>query len=190
MVEDEYRRPTPDDVDQPRLAEQPPDPWMAVSAVLQSWRAKRGRWPQAMPENVGDAVSWWMSMQEPMDDRFELPRRVGTGKGGTRWATPYQARLCYTLAIFLRLPEDRQRIVVAAREDGYWWRGEYEDVQHGHDKVWLFLLVLEQYELQTQLGKDAYREYALKSARKAAARLLPYDKGKSLGGDWVTGGKP
>ena len=123
-----------------------------------------------MDRNFEVAARWWTDeMQEPYNDRMERPSLVATfgNNSGERWQSPYQDRVANNLRTFLDMPHDRQRYVVSAREEGYWWRGEYEDVwKKGEDGVkrkhWLFHLVVAQYELQREMGKEKYAEMARK----------------------------
>ena len=112
-------------------------------------------------------------MQEPYDDEHEKPNltQLAGQKEGQRWLTPYVDRVRTTLSTFLKLPADRQRFIIHARQDGYWWRGEREDVMHNGQKVWLYMLVIEQYEKQREMGSEAYREWAVKNMTKQASRI-------------------
>lgn len=152
--------------------------------MLKRWRLMaRKTLPACMPREDDAAAWWWIGMQEPYDQRSDQPRQVPIfGKNDEyRIEYPYIKRICQTLTIFLNLPERKQQIVIAAREDGFWWRGEHEDVLSNGEVVWQFALVLREYERQQEIGADAYRAECLKRMKaKKAGQALPYDPRKPL----------
>ena len=168
-----YERPTPDKSLEKTYDKKVPDVYEDCEKVLKSWRVRGGNWPFMMPTDTLLAVKWWIGMQEPFDERFENPRRVPTAglKGEWRWECPYVSRVVANLRAFLKLPDDRQRIVVASREDGFWWRGESDDVKYKGETVWHFLLVLKQYEAQRGMSKDVYREKAIEAMKTGLRRM-------------------
>ena len=172
----EYVR--PDKSLEPTYASKMPDAFEECERLLKRWRKVGKPWPHMMPLEGKDAAHWWITeIQEPWDEQHEKPSRtslMGT-KDGQRWLTPYVDRVRAALGIFLRLPADRQRFVVAAREDGYWWRGEHEDVWKDGRKVWLFMLVIEQYEAQKRLGKEAYRQKAVAAMKEGLRKMAGHE---------------
>lgn len=145
----------------------------AIVGVLTLHNAKPRRWPAAMPRDYVQAAHWWLKMQEPPDERFEKPREMpimGKGDSATRMEYPYIRRVCATLRKFLMSTEAEQRIIVAAREDGIYRRGE--DGYH-------FPLVIREVELQRELGPEEYRKQAIERIRRMkVGGKLPYDKVK------------
>lgn len=130
-------------------------------------------------------------MQEPYDDATERPRLVACAgqQMGERWISVYADRVANNLRTFLRLKPGRQGIVVAAREDGFWWRGEHEDVLRRNEagkleKLWLFTLVLREYERQREIGAAAYRiECVRRMKTLQVCQSLPYDPAMELSGE-------
>ena len=70
---------------------------------------------------------------------------------------PYHSRILYTLSIFLRLSVSDQRIVVAAREDGIFWRG---------DTIKFFMLVIDETQRMRKIGVENYRLESLRRMGK------------------------
>ena len=186
-----YDEPNPDETLAPTFTEQPPDVYAECRKVLAGWQKKRKPWPRMMNRNFEAAARWWADeMQEPWNQATEMPRlaNVQGNSDKQRWISPYQDRVVLCLRTFLSLPDAKQRIIVAAREDGFWWRGEHEDSwwvnpeTKQQEKVWCFLIVLREYERQRELGVEAYRNEALARMRKLRVlKKLPYDKGKRYG---------
>lgn len=180
-----FDKPNPEQTLAPTFTEQPPDVYAECRKVLSNWNTKRKRWPLMMDRHIEKAVRWWVDeMQEPWCQKSEMPRltSVQGNSDKQRWMSPYQDRVVRNLRTFLALPNERQRIVVASREDGFWWRGESEDVWRNGERVWLFLVVLEELERQRELGPEAYRQEALERMRRLkVTKTLPYDKGKHYG---------
>ena len=179
-----YDKPNPDQISAPTFTERPPDVYADCRSVLVDWRKQQKPWPRMMDNGIQAAARWWVDeMQEPWNRATEMPRltSVQGNSDKQRWISPYQDRVVQCLRIFLLLPEARQRIVVAARQDGFWWRGEYETVTDWETgkKVWCFSLVLREYERQQQMGRDEYRKHAIARMRRMkAGGRLPYDKHK------------
>lgn len=160
--------------------------------VMAKWLNKSmRRLPALMPQSLPEAARWWMAMQEPFNKRYDQPRQVpvfGRTDDSYRIECPYIRRICNTVIIFLRMKPHKQKLVVAAKEDGFWWRGEEEDVwRKGADgkpeKVWLFTNVLREYERQREIGTEAYRLEAVKRMKAMnVSKGLPYDKDAKLAG--------
>ena len=97
--------------------------------MLAVWRDNRrrlgedSRIPEPLPDDVGAAVSAWMSWYQPPRQPDESPQKTTTGI-----CDPYAARLKSTLAIFLGLSRRDRRFIRACIEDGVQWRGERIDM--------------------------------------------------------------
>lgn len=160
--------------------------------VMAKWLNKSmRRLPALMPQSLPEAARWWMAMQEPFDKRYDQPRQVpvfGRTDDSSRIDYPYTRRICNTIVTFLRMDTHKQQIVVAAREDGYWWRGEDEDLWRKDadgkpEKVWLFTTVLREYERQREIGLPAYRMECMKRMRAMnVSKGLPYAKDAKIAG--------
>lgn len=168
------------------------DPIDELVKIIHSWKLKARRralpLPDIIPRNERDAAMWWVTMQEPFDERFEKARfRPLVGKGKQVIDFPYINRLCFTFRIFLNMPTPKQEYVVQVKELGYWWRGEHEDVWSEKDgkKLWYFELVMREYEKQRDMGPEEYRKDAVARMRAmtTVGGKLPYDKDRSLSGE-------
>ena len=134
-----------------------------VNAVLTLWMEKNSL-PEFMPRSLAD--EWWLNMMEPAQPD-EVPRQVPLNSGeGSRWICPYHNRVLHSLSIFLRRPASEQRVIVAAREDGIFWRG---------DSIIFFMRVVDE---TTQMRKVGVENYRLESLRRMGKLL-----GSMGGGD-------
>ena len=144
------------------VALDPADPAPGIQYAERRWLAERLPWPSEVPRG-GRLVEWWAAMQEPFDPRYEAARQVPVmGGDGYRTEYPYHDRLTGTLWAYLRSAPDMRRLVVSARQDGHWWRGEERDV---------FLRVVNETERMREMGLDAYRVDALTKAREFLRRV-------------------
>lgn len=96
-----------------------------VHAVLSDVFKRKGI-PDFMPQNIGEAASWWINHQEPADQYAEAPMRITNREGEvTGWTTPYHDRLRNNLWIFLGLQRAQQLFIRDAWEDSQVaWRGD------------------------------------------------------------------
>lgn len=78
--------------------------------------------PAMMPAEAIAASEWWMRHQSPPKP-YEAARQVET-RDGPIWQMPYTERTLYCLKKFCSLSHADQTIVVAAAEDGCFWRGD------------------------------------------------------------------
>jgi len=112
----------------------------------------------AMPTHAETAVAWFLNLVEP-EHRTERPQQVsGRGKQASSWRWPYAERVQYLMRVYLGAPIELQQLVVAAREDGIFWRG---------DDYVFFVRVIDETEKMRELGLDEYR----RQSRKAMGRL-------------------
>ena len=122
--------------------------------------------PEFMPPAPIDAARWWMDQQEPAgpDDK---PRQVSIvgDDDNRRWICPYHLRVCETLKRFLSLPLKDQRIILAAREDGIYWRG---------DEMYFFMLVIAETEKMRKVGVSAYRDESINKLKNFVRQTKKY----------------
>ena len=139
---------------QQNIGSRPPLVETEINSLLASW-AERNSLPECIPRSLVD--EWWLNMMEPPQPE-ETPRQVPLNSGeGSRWVCPYHSRILYTLSIFLRLSVSDQRIVVAAREDGIFWRG---------DTIKFFMLVIDETQRMRKIGVENYRLESLRRMGK------------------------
>jgi len=126
-----------------------------------------------MPPAPTDAARWWIDMQEkpaPHEAPHRHPVAASNGrdeKPKYRWITPYTDRLRDNLRIFLTLTHEQHRLIIAAREDDIYWRGD--DVEHRNkylDGRTAFENVIYETERMRKIGVDAYKAEALQRMRK------------------------
>ena len=109
-----------------------------------------------MPKDENAAVDWFLRLIEP-EHRTERPQEIRT-KTGAYWRWPYADRVVYMLRGYLAASESLQRLVVAAREDAIYWRGDDEP---------FFIGVINETEKMRAMGLDEYR----RDARNAMSRV-------------------
>ncbi|MCI0560406.1 MAG: hypothetical protein MN733_18120 [Nitrososphaera sp.] len=122
----------------------------ALQRVVNAYIASGGNLPDFMPQSPIDAAQWWIDHQQTYEEPWETPRQISVvgREEAQRWESPYVNRLRGTLRLFLGLPYQQQRYILAAWEDGVWWRGENLD--------WHFPLLIEEVGRMNPMGKDAY----------------------------------
>lgn len=147
----------PDNADRPPLIED------ELMKVLGRFMAHKSL-PVFMPPVPIDAARWWIDQQE-LPKPEDRPRQVSVvGDEGVRWICPYHQRLCYTLAKFLTIPTADQRIILAAREENIFWRG---------DEMYFFMMVIDETQKMRKMGVAAYREEALKKMKTFMGHHVP-----------------
>lgn len=101
-----------------------------------------------------EAVSWFLRVMEP-PSRFEAVRAIrGRNKDGEEkitWQTPYHGRMTYLLTRFCSEPVEYQELIIAAAEDGIWWRGDSRP---------MFERVIKHTARFRQLGEHEYQKRA------------------------------
>jgi hypothetical protein len=149
----------------------PADPAEGVRQAVSRWHAHRYPWPEGVP--TGDrTVAWWQAMQEPFGPRLEQAR-MAPAADSYRTVYPYHDRLRDTLWAYLRGSSSLRRLVTAAREDGYWWRGESEAT---------LMAVMAQTDRMREMGLDAYRAEALRDAARVSRRMQASPPGEVTDG--------
>ncbi len=99
-------------------------------------------------------------MQEQPFESVEKPTQVNvTGKSGAvRWYSPYVERLVTNLVKFLaELNEKDRRYIVAAKEEGIYWRG---------DPMKFFYKIVEETERLRKMGREAYQAHTQQIAKE------------------------
>lgn len=141
---------------QERPTDQPPLVEHDLEKVLREYMSWK-KLPEFMPPSPHDAATWWIDMQEKPSQQ-DRPHKVSVvGDDGFRWICPYHLRISYTLRKFLfAMKEAEQRIIMAAREDGVFWRG---------DDMYFFMLVIDETQRMRKIGVEAYREESLKKLK-------------------------
>lgn len=141
--------------DETEAPDNPADPRVVCTRILQHHRNTGGRWPADMPHGITYAVDWWLELLEPPSDRWDRPKQV-SGPSGDRWVYPYVDRVAGALRRFLRASYSYQRLIVSAAEDGVPWRGEDEAI---------FRRVIGEHERMREVGLEAYKAEARNRAR-------------------------
>ncbi len=139
----------------------PPQVESALAAVLR-WYTRKHRLPDCMPQEPGDAVRWWIGMQEQPFENVEKPTQVNvTGKSGAvRWYSPYVERVVGNLVKFIvELNEKDRRYVVAAQQEGIYWRG---------DPMKFFYKIVEETERLRKMGREAYQAHTQQITKEYA----------------------
>ena len=133
-----------------------------VSFILQRYMDSVGQisLPHPMPPNIGAAVDWWIKTMQPQERRDEYARQSRNGG----WHYPYLDRTADTLKRFLRLTIAQKEIVIAAREDGVYWRGDNMD---------FFMQVVNETMDMHEIGVPAYRQKAIKKLNALAQNSAP-----------------
>jgi len=132
-----------------------------LTKILHAWGSKNKRWPDGMPVAPSDAARWWIDLQEPAgtgDTPYHVQMR---GKdAGTAMFFPYIERMVHNLRVFLTSDKHLQELVVAAREDGIFWRGGPLD---------RFAAVIEETERMRKVGIEQYRREAMRGLSRVRA---------------------
>ena len=113
--------------------------------------------PEKMRCTPRDAARWWITVVMQRHQPCEAPEKhCVRGGDGYRWDWPYQRRVVDCLKLFLTLPRDFQSYIVAAAEDGIYWRG---------DSRRMFYEIVSETERMREMGIDAYRRGVLNRLR-------------------------
>jgi len=105
----------------------PPSAEDVLTEVASNWLNSRlvHKADPGIPRNPRDLASWWMKHQQQPDHYADRPtQHTKRDQTGTYWKTPYIDRVKYTLTKFLHEEKDFQRIIIAAAEEGIFWRGD------------------------------------------------------------------
>lgn len=122
----------------------------------------RGRLPSFIPDNEYAVASWWQDMQEKPTS-LDKPHKVSVpGKDEYRWESPYVRRLSYTLSKFLSLNENDQRLIIAAKEEDVYWRG---------DDIDFFMNLVSETQRMRKIGIQKYREECIAKMKKFVGKV-------------------
>lgn len=152
----------------------PPDPMPIIMSGLYAWKTEcRKPLPPPCPANVEDCAVWWREqMQEP---EYRGETKIRSGGDGTdqapNWDCGYAVRCRSSLLRFLALTEQERKFVIAARQDGVFYRGEA--MAH-------FVDIVEETMRQREMGAEAYRLAAISSMTHAIESMTgkPSDHGQ------------
>lgn len=117
--------------------------------------------PEKMPESAFEAVSWFIRLVEGQWWGESL-REKPVNTGGMVWIWPYADRVKYLLNIFLKADKKLQELVISAREDKIFWRG---------DDFEFFVGVIDETEKMREAGIVKYKKQAIASMKHAFAGL-------------------
>ncbi len=135
-----------------------------LSKVLHAWK---GRWPKQMPKGYQEAIKWWLELQEPADAYSERAHAVPVPKSeDVVWRFPYIDRVSRNLKAFLMQPEDYQRLICSAAEDGIHWRGDSEV---------MFRLICMENVRMGEVGRTKYVAAARAKLREVIGRTMKTD---------------
>lgn len=115
-----------------------------------------------MPHGPMDAAKWWLTILE-REHRSDIPRKVpNMVKAGTHWEWPYRVEACHTLKIFIDSERRLQDFVLAAREDGIFWRG---------DDLEFFGKVVDETLKMREKGVERYRKDSIRKMERQISRM-------------------
>jgi hypothetical protein len=138
----------------------PPKADEVLGRIAVAWLGSRDvhRADQRIPRNPQELAQWWIRMQPPPIEPFDRPQQQTKWDGtGTFWKTPYIDRIRNTLIKFLSLGHEFQGLIIAAAEDGIFWRG---------DSKAFFIAVISETEKMHAMGIEAYRGKAEKQTEE------------------------
>lgn len=143
-----------------RPTQQPPPSLDGLKAELAEdlQHVNPNAWPDMMPGDPTMAVDWFIDLVAP-EHKTERPAQVVSRKDNSqayRWQWPYEDRLRYLLRAFICAKPKLQRMVVVAREDGVYWRGD------GYDE---FMRVIDETERMRSMDPQAYRREAIQKLK-------------------------
>lgn len=107
----------------------PPKAHDVLANIATEWLGSRliHKAHPGIPRNANELPAWWMKHQAPPTD-LDTPSQHSTRDGsGTVWRVPYIDRVAYTLTRFLRIEKSFQGLIIAAAEDGIFWRGDSQE---------------------------------------------------------------
>lgn len=105
------------------------------------------RWPIQIPRDAMRGAEWFVRLIG-RPERTEAPQVVDTKKGRS-WSWPYQQRVLFLLTLFLEASDDMRALIVSAREDEIYWRGDDKDS---------FVRIIHATLEMRDMGVDEYRK--------------------------------
>lgn len=134
-----------------------------LAAILRRHKAEH-----CLPPDPLDAARAWLTVIEK-PKAGEQPQQYSKGERVFyRW--PYAERAVYCLLRFLTLDERGQRLILAAREDEIFWRGDDLD---------FFRRVIDETFALRDMGVEAYRADASKKLRALSLRRIAQPSAES-----------
>ena len=131
--------------------------------LRRSFQNRRKPFPPEIPRDFLEAAQWWIRMQRPGNETYEIPRLVKvTGSDTDRWVTPYADRLCASLRAYVELEQVERKFIAAAAEDRVWYNG---------DNFEFFVQVYEETMNLRDIGLDAYRSEAMRNMGRLVGRF-------------------
>lgn len=127
--------------------------WPTVSGLICELSSIIGRHKLAgkLANDTDAAAHRWLDLIEK-PNASEAPQKLSNEKTGRvffRW--PYAERAVYCLLKYLALPAEFQKIIIAAREDGIYWRG---------DDFEFFRKVIDETITMRDMGREPYMAQA------------------------------
>ncbi len=104
-------------------------------------------------------IDWFLGLVEP-HQKEEAPRTSAVG-GKRIWVWPYMARMEMLLRKYLSCDETFKQIIIGARADGIFWRGDDQE---------FFINVINETERMRKIGAAVYIEECL-AKRKVFMRV-------------------
>ena len=138
----------------------PPTAEEVLAPVIEKWLASRyeREAPEIVPRNPAKLVDWWQGFIEPPEP-WEAPKKEKRRDGKSEyWKTQYIDRLHETLQVFLSLPRSFQDLIVAARGDKVYWRGD--------TNMELFATIWDETLRMREMGVEAYRQECVSKIRR------------------------
>ena len=117
--------------------------------------------PERMPESAFKAVSWFIRMVEPPGWGESL-REKHVSDGRMAWVWPYADRVKRLLDVFLKSEKRLQDLIISAREDKVFWRGDDFD---------FFIKVIAETENMREVGIGEYRKSSIKLIKHAMRHM-------------------
>ncbi len=120
------------------------------------------RKPTVMPDSAFEAANWFMRLIEPQRHyEKQVDRKTKDGKTYYIWG--YADRVKSTLLIFLDIEKKLQELIVAAKQDGIYWRGDDFD---------FFIKVIDEHEKMKTMGSEKYRKAAIAEMKSSMMRMV------------------
>jgi len=113
--------------------------------------------PVKMPQGAFDAVSWFIRLVEGQGWGESL-RQKSMGAEGVVWIWPYADRMKSLLGIFLKIDGKLQDLILSARQDKIFWRGD------GFD---FFVKVIDETEKMRAVGITEYKKQSIAGMKSA-----------------------
>lgn len=132
-----------------------------VESILTFHASRGGKLPDLVPAGNKTAAAWFLDfLIEPYDK--DCDKAMNTHAGG--YIALYRQRVADYVRRFLDLSQQDQRYVIAAREDGCYWRG---------DDMAIFPNIVDEtvkYKSMTDTEKAAYRKSCIAAIKSFTKR--------------------